>query len=95
MAIRTLDPAVVALRTQCPARWRRRWSGCGPSTRAEVAADMELAMHRVTQSLLHTPTMRAQELARTGDSAGLPAGAAHAVRHRDPDSEPRTAGHAG
>ena len=30
---------------------------------------MELALHRVTQSLLHTPTMRAQELARTGDGA--------------------------
>ena len=25
-------------------------------------------MHRVTQSLLHTPTMRAHELARSGDS---------------------------
>ena len=50
--------------------WRRRWSGCGRSTRADVAADVELALHRVTQSLLHTPTLRAKELARTGDSAG-------------------------
>jgi glutamyl-tRNA reductase len=31
---------------------------------------MERAMHRVTQSLLHTPTLRAKELARTGDAAG-------------------------
>jgi glutamyl-tRNA reductase len=31
---------------------------------------VELALHRVTQSLLHTPTLRARELARTGDSAG-------------------------
>ena len=36
----------------------------------DVAADVELALHRVTQSLLHTPTLRAKELARTGDGAG-------------------------
>ncbi len=37
---------------------------------SDVAAEVELAMHRVTQSLLHTPTLRAKELARTGDGAG-------------------------
>ena len=51
-------------------RWRRRWSGSGRSTPTDVAADVELALHRVTQSLLHTPTLRAKELARTGDGAG-------------------------
>ena len=65
--------------------WTRRLSPCGNTSRAavekemgrirakypaDVAADVELALHRVTQSLLHTPTLRAKEVARTGETAG-------------------------
>lgn len=63
---RTLDPAVVALRSHVYAavdgevkRLRRKYS-------SEVADDMERAMLRVTNALLHTPTVRAKELAKDG-----------------------------
>ncbi len=63
---RTLDPAVVALRSHVFAaveaevkRLRRKYDG-------QVADDVERAMHRVTSSLLHTPTVRAKELAKDG-----------------------------
>lgn len=66
---RTLDPAVVALRSHVHAavdaevkRLRRRYDG-------QVADDMERAMLRVTSTLLHTPTVRAKELARGGSGA--------------------------
>ena len=35
-----------------------------------IASELELAMHRITRSLLHTLTLRAQEHARSGDHAG-------------------------
>jgi glutamyl-tRNA reductase len=35
-----------------------------------VAAKLDFAMHRVTASLMHTPTLRAQELARAGNGPG-------------------------
>lgn len=63
---RTLDPAVVALRSHVFAaadtevkRLRRKYDG-------QVADDVERAIRRVTSSLLHTPTIRAKELARDG-----------------------------
>lgn len=63
---RTLDPAVVALRSHVYAavdaevkRLRRKYDG-------QVADDMERAMLRVTSTLLHTPTVRAKELAKDG-----------------------------
>ncbi|MTD13155.1 glutamyl-tRNA reductase [Nakamurella sp. YIM 132087] len=68
-AVRTLDPAVVALREHVSSavqkemgRFRSKYGDLSD----DLAADVELAMHRVTQSLLHTPTLRARELARTG-----------------------------
>ncbi|WP_029135631.1 glutamyl-tRNA reductase [Nakamurella lactea] len=66
LAERELDPAVVALRSHVFAvvnteveKLRRKYDG-------DVAEDVAKAMHRVTSSLLHTPTMRAKELAKDG-----------------------------
>jgi glutamyl-tRNA reductase len=70
MAIRRLDPAVVALRQHISGTVEKELGRLRAKYPADVAADMERALHRVTQALLHTPTLRAQELARTGDGAG-------------------------
>jgi len=70
MAIRRLDPAVVALRQHVSGTVAKELDRLRAKYPADVAADMERALHRVTQALLHTPTLRAQELARTGDGAG-------------------------
>jgi len=70
MAIRRLDPAVVALRQHVTGTVEKELDRLRAKYPADVAADMERALHRVTQALLHTPTLRAQELARTGDGAG-------------------------
>ncbi len=69
-ASRTLDPAVVALRQHVSLAVEKEMVRLRAKYDSEVAAEVELAMHRVTQSLLHTPTLRAKELARTGDGAG-------------------------
>ena len=69
-AIRTLDPAVVALRQHVSLAVEKEMVRLRAKYDSDVAAEVELAMHRVTQSLLHTPTLRAKELARTGDGAG-------------------------
>ncbi len=69
MAVRRLDPAIVALRQHVSVAVEKEMTRLRAKYPAEVAADVELALHRVTQSLLHTPTMRAGELARTGDGA--------------------------
>ena len=69
-AIRTLAPAVVALRQHVSVAVEKEMTRLRAKYDDTVAAEVELAMHRVTQSLLHTPTLRAKELARTGDGAG-------------------------
>ncbi|SDO22360.1 glutamyl-tRNA reductase [Nakamurella panacisegetis] len=69
-AIRTLDPAVIALRQHVSLAVEKEMVRLRAKYDSDVAAEVELAMHRVTQSLLHTPTLRAKELARTGDGAG-------------------------
>lgn len=69
-AIRTLDPAVIALRQHVSVAVEKEMVRLRAKYDSEVAAEVERAMHRVTQSLLHTPTLRARELARTGDGAG-------------------------
>ena len=69
MAVRQLDPAIVALRQHVSVAVEKEMARLRGKYPADVAADVELALHRVTQSLLHTPTMRAGELARTGDTA--------------------------
>ena len=68
--VRQLDPAVVALRQHVSAAVDKELTRLRAKYDDTVAADVELALHRVTQSLLHTPTLRAKELARTGDGAG-------------------------
>ncbi len=69
-AIRSLDPAVVALRQHVLLAVEKEMVRLRAKYDSEVVAEVELAMHRVTQSLLHTPTLRAKELARTGGGAG-------------------------
>ena len=69
-AVRTLDPAVVALRRHVSVAVEKEMDRLRTKYDSEVAAEIERAMHRVTQSLLHTPTLRARELARTGNGAG-------------------------
>ena len=66
---RRIDPAVVALRQHISGAVEKEIARLRAKYPTDVAADVELALHRVTQSLLHTPTLRAKELARTGDSA--------------------------
>jgi len=70
MVIRQLDPAVVALRQHISGAVEKEMIRLRAKYPSDVAADVELSLHRVTQSLLHTPTLRAKELARTGDGAG-------------------------
>jgi glutamyl-tRNA reductase len=70
-AVRALDPAVVALRTHITGVVEREMDRLRNKYDEAVAAELEQAMHRVTRSLLHTPTMRAQELVRSGDGAGF------------------------
>jgi len=70
MAVRRLDPAVVALRQHISGAVEKEMTRLRAKYPSDVAAEVELALHRVTQSLLHTPTLRAKELARTGDGAG-------------------------
>lgn len=69
-AIRTLDPAVVALRQHVSVAVEKEMARLRTKYDSDVAAEVERAMHRVTQSLLHTPTLRARELARNGNGAG-------------------------
>ena len=69
LAQRRIDPAVVALRQHISAAVEKEVARLRAKYPADVASDVELALHRVTQSLLHTPTLRAKELARTGESA--------------------------
>jgi glutamyl-tRNA reductase len=70
MVVRKLDPAVVALRQHISGAVEKEMARLRAKYPSDVAAEVELALHRVTQSLLHTPTLRAKELARTGDGAG-------------------------
>jgi len=68
LTVRQMDPAVIALRSHVAEAVERELVRLRAKYEPAVAQDVEQAMHRVTQSLLHTPTMRAHELARSGDS---------------------------
>ncbi len=70
LAVRALDPAVVALRSHVSGVVAKEVDRLRVKFDPEVAAELEQALHRVTRSMLHTPTLRAQELARSGDAAG-------------------------
>ena len=69
-AARALDPAVVALRRHVSGAVEKEMNRFRAKYSSDIADEVELALHRVTQSLLHTPTLRARELARTGEGAG-------------------------
>jgi glutamyl-tRNA reductase len=68
LAVRQMDPAVIALRAHVAEAVDREIARLRTKYDPAVADDVARAMHRVTQTLLHTPTMRAQELARSGAS---------------------------
>ena len=68
LTVRQMDPAVIALRSHVAEAVDRELVRLRAKYEPAVAQDFAQAMHRVTQSLLHTPTMRAHELARSGDS---------------------------
>jgi glutamyl-tRNA reductase len=63
---RRLDPAVVALRAHVETAVARELDRLRPKVSAEVAAEFDQAAHRLARSILHTPTIRARTLARTG-----------------------------
>jgi glutamyl-tRNA reductase len=69
-AVRALDPAVVALRSHVSGVVAKEMDRLRVKFTDDVAAELEQALHRVTRSMLHTPTLRAQELARSGNAAG-------------------------
>jgi glutamyl-tRNA reductase len=66
LATRTLDPAVVALREHVATTVQRELDRLRSKVPPELAAELDHAAHRMTRSLLHTPTVRARALARTG-----------------------------
>lgn len=68
-AARTLDPAIIALRDHVSQMLSREVSRVRERGDAEQAAEIEHALRRLTSSLLHLPTVRARELAKTGDHA--------------------------
>jgi glutamyl-tRNA reductase len=67
LAARRLDPAVVALREHVTGTEQRELDRLLSRVPPEVAAEVERAAHRMARSLLHTPTVRARMLARSGD----------------------------
>jgi glutamyl-tRNA reductase len=68
-AARTLDPAVIALRDHVSQMLLREVKRVRDRGDAEQAAEIEHALRRLTSSLLHLPTIRARELAKSGDHA--------------------------
>lgn len=69
LAARRLDPAVVALRDHVTVTVRRELDRLLSRVPPEVAPEVQRAAHRMTRSLLHTPTIRARMLARSGDGS--------------------------
>jgi glutamyl-tRNA reductase len=68
-AARALDPAIVALREHVTKMLTRELERVRERGDAEQAEQTEQALRRLTSALLHLPTVRARELARTGDHA--------------------------
>jgi len=69
LAARQLDPAVVALRNHVTTAVRKEMDRLLTRVPPEVAPEVQRAAHRMARSLLHTPTVRARQLARSGDAA--------------------------
>lgn len=66
---RTADHAVVAMRTHVMSIINEEMERIRTRVDAETAEEVARALHRVSNTILHTPSVRAQELARTGDIA--------------------------
>lgn len=64
---RSADPAVVAMRAHVMAIIETEAEQAARKYPPEVAAAVERSLRRVSNALLHTPSLRAQQLARTGE----------------------------
>jgi len=68
-AARALDPAIIALREHVTTMLAREVARVRERGDGQHVAETEQALRRLTSALLHLPTVRARELARTGDHA--------------------------
>lgn len=66
---RSADHAVVAMRTHVMSIINEELERIRTRVDAETAEEVARALHRVSNTILHTPSIRAQELARTGEFA--------------------------
>ncbi|MDP2014175.1 MAG: glutamyl-tRNA reductase [Actinomycetota bacterium] len=66
---RSADHAVVAMRTHVMSIINEEMERIRTRVDADTAEEVARALHRVSNTILHTPSIRAQELARTGDFA--------------------------
>jgi glutamyl-tRNA reductase len=64
---RTMDPAIAAMRSHVGILIDLEVKRVRDRAGDEVAADVEFSLHRVTNALLHTPSVRARSLVRDGD----------------------------
>ena len=64
---RTMDPAIAAMRSHVEILIDLEVKRVRDRVGDEIAADVEASLHRVTNALLHTPSVRARSLVRDGD----------------------------
>jgi glutamyl-tRNA reductase len=68
VAERRIDPAVSAFRHHVATAVRKELDRVRPRIPPDTLPEVEKAIHRVSQALLHTPTVRAHALARNGNA---------------------------
>lgn len=64
---RTMDPAIAAMRAHVGILIDLEVKRVRDRVGDEIAADVEFSLHRVTNALLHTPSVRARSLVHDGD----------------------------
>lgn len=64
---RTMDPAIAAMRSHVGILIDLEVKRVRDRVGDEIAADVEFSLHRVTNALLHTPSVRARSLVRDGE----------------------------
>lgn len=64
---RTMDPAIAAMRSHVGILIDLEVKRVRDRAGDEIAADVEFSLHRVTNALLHTPSVRARSLVRDGE----------------------------
>lgn len=64
---RTMDPAIAAMRAHVGILIDLEVKRVRDRVGDEIAADVEFSLHRVTNALLHTPSVRARSLVHGGD----------------------------